>query len=103
MKQIIVTTLLLLSVFAFGNVEKTAKMTSLKGKIYDRHDNLAGVKVTIDNSETVVYTDFDGNFTINNVSLGVHSIQISSVAYENKIITLDLSKQNNLEIKLYSK
>lgn len=103
MKQIIFTALFLLSIFVFGSVEKTNKTTSLSGKIYDRHDNLAGVKVTIDNSETVVYTDFDGNFTINNVSLGVHSIQISSVAYENKTVTLDLSKENNLEIKLYSK
>jgi len=39
---------------------------ALKGKVFDKntHEALAGVKVSVDNSNQYVYTDLEGNFTL---------------------------------------
>ncbi len=105
MKQTLFSILFLFSVLAFANNNETTKIktTTLKGKVVDHTENLTGVKVSIDNEETIVYTDFDGNFSLENVPVGVHKIELSLITYQNKEVEVDLTQGNHLEIKLEAK
>jgi hypothetical protein len=105
MKQTIFSILFLFSVLAFANNNETTKLktTTLKGKVVDNTESLTGVKVTIDNKETVVYTDFDGNFSLENVPVGLHKIELSLITYKNKEVEIDLSQESQIEIKLEAK
>ncbi|MCB9360357.1 MAG: carboxypeptidase-like regulatory domain-containing protein [Flavobacteriales bacterium] len=105
MKQTIFSILFLCSVLAFANNNETTilKTTTLKGKVVDNTESLTGVKVTIDNKETVVYTDFDGNFSLENVPVGVHKIELSLITYQNKEVEIDLTQESEIEIKLEAK
>lgn len=94
---------LTVSVFANNNEAKKVKTTSFSGKVSDQVENLTGVKVMIDGVESTVYTDFDGNFTINDVPVGVHTVSFSLVAYESKSLEIDLTKNTSLEVVLNSK
>lgn len=100
---LVLFTIISLVAFSNNNENKEIKMTSFSGKVVDASETLAGVKILIDNKETDVYTDFDGNFTVENIPVGVHKISFSLVAYENKTIEIDLTKDNSLEVVLESK
>lgn len=93
----------LTTVFANNNNEEKLKSFSIRGKVVDNSESLTGVKILLDGKETVVYTDFDGNFTIENVLAGEHTISFSLITYNNKEISFDPSKENNLEVELQTK
>lgn len=104
-----ITILILFVCIAFsaiaGNEEgkKKLKCFSLSGQVIDNAGSLTGVKVILNNEEVTVYTDFDGNFTINNVKEGINEITFSIVSYGSKIITVNPTETNNLQVKLYGK
>lgn len=85
------------------NKAKANKNLSVSGKVYSGGEGLTGVKVMLDNEEMTVYTDFDGNFTINNLLPGKHTVSFSMVAYDSKVVTIDPQEENNLSVRLYSK
>lgn len=92
------------SVLHAGNGDKKKmKSFSLSGKVVDNAGSLTGVKVVLDNKEVTVYTDFDGNFTIDNLKEGIHTLSFSMVAYDNKTISFNPSQENILDIKLYGR
>ncbi len=86
-----------------NNNENKAKLSVVKGKVLDQQESLTGVKIMVDNVPTTVYTDFDGNFILTNLTQGKHTISFSMVAYENKVIEIDLTESQNIEVKLDSK
>ena len=82
--------------------------TSIQGKVFDiaTGETLAGVSVCVNGSKTNVYTDLDGNFEINDVLEGNHTITVSYISYENKVvknIELKAGAINNVEVNLSSK
>jgi len=91
------------AIFANNNNEKQPKKISIKGQVLDNTESLTGVKVILDNKETTVYTDFEGNFTIDNVLAGEHTLSFSLITYDSKKITFNPSKNNNLNISLKEK
>lgn len=93
----------LTTAFAGNNNEEKLKSFSISGKVVDNTENLTGVKIMLDGKETIVYTDFDGNFTIENVLAGEHTISLSLITYSNKVITFNPSDNNTLEIELETK
>lgn len=94
----------LTTVFAGNNNEdKLKKSFSISGKVVDNNESLTGVKILLDGKETVVYTDFDGNFTLENVVAGKHTISFSLITYNNKEITFDPAQENSLEVELETK
>ncbi|NQX96630.1 MAG: carboxypeptidase-like regulatory domain-containing protein [Flavobacteriales bacterium] len=93
----------LTTVFAANNNEDKLKSFSISGKVVDNNESLTGVKILLDGKETVIYTDFDGNFTLENVLAGEHTISFSLITYNNKEVTFNPSKENNLEIELETK
>lgn len=93
----------LTTVFAANNNEDKLKSFSISGKVVDNNESLTGVKILLDGKETVIYTDFDGNFTLENLLAGEHTISFSLITYNNKEVTFNPSKENNLEIELETK
>lgn len=64
----------------------------ISGKIVDHltGENLAGVKITLLNSDIVSYTDFDGNFIIDIPSNQSQTlIQISYISYETTVLNVE--------------
>ena len=98
------------SVFAINRIEEVkgtespALTTKLSGKVLDKitGESLAGVKITINNSEESVYTDFDGNFEISGVRPGTTEIIASFISYKEtkETITISLEKTNTCDVKI---
>jgi hypothetical protein len=89
--------------FANNNNEKAVKMCSISGKVVDAKESLTGVKVWLDGKETTVYTDFDGNFTINNVVAGEHKVEFSLITYKNKEVVLNTKSDEKITVELNEK
>lgn len=108
MLKLRITILVIFICIAFSAVagnegKKKLKSFSVSGQVVDNTGSLTGVKVMLNNQEVTVYTDFDGNFTINNVKEGTNQITFSMVAYGNKSILVNPTETNNLQVKLYGK
>ena len=81
---------------------KTTVSTSgvLKGNVYDKNTNesLAGAVITANGQK--VYTDLDGNFSIQNVCNGKCQLKISLISYEDQTIEVDTNSSKSVQIKL---
>lgn len=99
------------SVFAEGNNTTTppSKATAvLTGKVLDNitGETLAGVAVAIEGTELQVYTDLDGNFSINNIEPGTYNLILSMISYKNSLVEnvqLEANDKEVLDIKLDNK
>jgi len=101
---IVIALFSLTTVFAGNNnEEKLKKSFSISGKVVDNNESLTGVKILLDGKETVVYTDFDGNFTIDNVLAGEHTISFSLITYNNKEVRFNPANESKLEVELETK
>ena len=68
-------------------VESNASATTvLSGSVIDQVTNeaLVGVKVELEGTNKVVYTDFDGNYAFENVKPGTYNLTASYVSYDKK-------------------
>ncbi len=74
------------------NTETPVATTTITGQVLDKitGEALAGVKIILDENDSEVYTDFDGNFTISEISTGTHSIKADLISYQ--------SQQQNIEV-----
>ncbi|MCO6500953.1 MAG: carboxypeptidase-like regulatory domain-containing protein [Vicingus serpentipes] len=86
-----------------NNNEDKLKSFSISGKVLDNKESLTGVKVMLDNKEVIVYTDFEGNFTLQNVIEGEHTLSFSLIAYDDKQITFNTKEASTLEVELKEK
>lgn len=95
--------------FAEGNPTKAPVTTAaLSGKVLDINsgETLAGVAVTIEGTDLKVYTDLDGNFTINNLEPGTYNLILSMISYKNSLvenIQLAANEKEEMNIKLDNK
>ena len=61
------------------------------------------LRVTLDGTDMKTYTDFDGNFSFDNVSVGDHKISAKLISYDEikeKEIKVDVVKDENLKIAM---
>ena len=93
----------LTAVCAGNNNGDKLKSFSISGKVVDNNESLTGVKILLDGKETVIYTDFDGNFTIENVLSGEHTLSFTLITYNNKEIKFNPASDNRLEVELENK
>lgn len=72
----------------------------LKGIVFDKvtNESLAGAVITANGQK--VYTDLDGNFTINNICGGKCEIKISLISYEDQTIEIDTNNAKNVKVQL---
>lgn len=84
-----------------------ATTTMLSGVVTDAvtGEALAGAAVEIENTDIRVFTDLDGNFTIDHMQTGTYSIKVKYISYEEKSLQEVNLKQakSNLSIQLDSK
>lgn len=73
---------------------------NLNGVVSDKltGETLAGAVVTANGKK--LYTDFDGNFSIDNVCNGKCSIKVSLISYEDQTIEIDATSDKQVDIKL---
>ena len=82
---------------------KTSSTTTLNGQVTDAKtgEALVGVLIKIDGTDQTVYTDFDGNFTLNNISKEEHKISAELVSYKKcEGRKLNTKNEGNIQIKL---
>lgn len=102
------TTILFLTFFCLEVFAQTAQQTTvqtIRGRVIDAvsENPLAGVAVTLKNTNQGVQTDSDGYFRLEKVPVGRYQLQISSIGYENQNISellLESGKEIVLEIHL---
>lgn len=73
--------------------------TSLSGVVLDNEtgEALVGVAIRFEGSKETVYTDFDGNFKIDNVVPGKYNVLSSYISYtDNKMKEVNVSGKNNV-------
>ncbi len=109
---------ILLSIFSLGlalnamssgdGAPIAAKSSTVSGKVVDLNsgETLAGVAVSIEGTETRVYTDLDGNFKIEDIKPGTYNLVLSMISYKNSLVeNIELLPEENevLEVKLDNK
>lgn len=82
--------------------ESTATV-ALSGTVLDSNSGelLVGVELQIEGTTAKTYTDFDGNFTFNNVKPGEYKLVANYISYKKCTETLKVDgKENQVKIKL---
>ncbi len=82
---------------------KTSNTASVKGQVTDAKtgEALVGVLIKIDGTDQSTYTDFDGNFSISNISKEEHKISAELVSYKKCIgHKLNIQSKGSIQIKL---
>lgn len=84
-----------------------ASTINLNGSVSDLNsaETLVGVEVQIEGTKLKTYTDFDGNFSFENVKPGNYKIVASYISYERNIVKNIEAKaniRNNITIKMAS-
>ena len=79
----------------------TSATIALVGSISDANsgESLVGVEVKIEGTDLKTYTDFDGNFTFNNIKPGEYKVVANYISYKPVAEKLEANAQNN-ELKL---
>jgi len=89
--------------FADNTNGEAPKTVTISGKVIDKtsQEALAGALVKIDGIEKEVYTDLDGNFTINGIAPDTYKIKCSMISYSEQEEEIEIDqKVKNLEIQL---
>jgi hypothetical protein len=81
---------------------ESVRTVSLSGKVLDMvtGEALAGVKVMVEETDDVSYTDFDGKFTFDALIPGTYKLSTSLISYKSNDQKLDLDNQDEIEVKL---
>lgn len=86
------------------NPESPAPTVNMTGKIIDKitGETLAGVMVKLDGTDKYVFSDFDGNFTFENLKKLEYKVIFSLISYEENISNVDLNKapEEGVNVKL---
>lgn len=89
-----------------NNNTNSAK-AAVSGKVIDNEtgESLAGVVVSIENTDIQVYTDLDGNFEIDQILPGNYNLVVSYISYKSSLIenlSLNANEKENISVKLNS-
>ena len=109
MKQIFLALLLIMGTFAATAKDKEAKTNDtensatlvLSGTVADENSGeaLVGVEVKIEGTDLKAYTDFDGNFSFENVKPGECKLVANYISYQKSTETLHVTPQEK-EVKI---
>lgn len=96
-----------LSLFAAepGAKDTEKGLASLEGTVTDQvsGESLAGVKLMLEGYNIIRYSDFEGRFSIGNLSPGKYTVLVEYVSYDRKkleSITVDRQSPRKLVIEL---
>lgn len=108
MKRVIVFTFAcMISALAFAGNGDGKKLKSITGTVVDGDmETMVGVRVEIVELEKTVYTDFDGNFVLQNLTPGTYTLKVSHVSYQSEettVYNVDVEDSTTFDIQLKSK
>jgi len=87
-----------------AEVDNTASVV-VAGSVADENsgESLVGVEIKIEGTDLKTYTDFDGNFSFENMKPGAYKIVTNYISYQKDTKSLDVSSKNSeVKIKLQS-
>lgn len=108
MKKTILSILLVAFIgFAFAGNEDNkstatpAKAVTLTGTVIDMNtgEALTGVEISVEGTDTKVYSDFDGNFSITNVKPGEYNLVASFISYKKSLVE-DFKADGNEQVNI---
>lgn len=112
-KTIVIIFALVISLNSFAEKEgttKTAKSpeatpvetTSISGKVLDviSGETLTGVEISVEGTDLKTYTDFDGNYTFDNIVPGNYNIIASYISYSKSLIENIAIEKGNKEVEI---
>lgn len=112
MKKGIIAIIMVLAVLVGQAKEKEGKSknteaatSALKGTVADEKSGeaLVGVEIKLEGTDLKTYSDFDGNFSFNDIKPGEYKLVANYISYEKETKTLNVSpSKNELKIKLHS-
>ena len=86
--------------------ESLNQKATICGQVLDKitGEALTGVAVKVDGTDDVVYTDFDGKFSINNMTPGTYNLSVNYISYQNSLLkNINAeSSVNTLKVELES-
>lgn len=102
--------LLMVNTVTFGENDPSGadspSAVSVTGTVVDKHTNetLPGVTIQLVDSESKIYTNPDGTFSLNGLQPGEYEVRLSCISYKDTVVTLDVkrSTQNTLSVQLES-
>lgn len=82
--------------------EEAVRLVSLSGQVTDSNSGeaLVGVKVVVEETKDIVYTDFDGSFSFENLIPGSYQLTAAFISYEKSDIQVNLNQQESVEVSL---
>ncbi len=109
MKKLVILASLMVSLSAIASINESETAAAIdmqapavvSGCIIDKNtgEALAGVKVALANG-SITYTDFDGNFSFNNVTPGKMAISVSMISYKNNTVNVPVQGANSQFYKI---
>ena len=73
-------------------------LTQLNGLIVDEKtgESIAGAEIFLNNKPTGIYSDFEGNFKLEDIPVGNYNLKVEFISYKDKVIN-DLHLSTTLE------
>jgi len=87
-----------------GNEANNTYHTNISGNVVDIHNgqSLAGVKVTLEGTGKCTYTNFDGEFTFDQVPAGKYKVVSHYISYKPQVVEVKPDHSGALHISLES-
>lgn len=91
---------IIISIITLTSLISKAQTGKISGKIIDATtgETLPGATAVIEGTTKGAAADFDGNFTLNNISVGTYTLVISYITYETKKIAGVKVKENDVTV-----
>jgi hypothetical protein len=83
--------------------KKELETYAITGQVIDKltGEELVGVEITIEDTGKKIYSDFDGTFSLPNLTPGKYTIKAKLVSYQTgKIEEIEILQQENLIVEL---
>lgn len=79
---------------------------SVSGTVIDKltNETLPGVTIQLLDSDTKIYSNPDGTFSLDGLHPGEYEVQVSCISYKEKVVSIDVQRsgQNTLSVQLES-
>ncbi len=99
--------LIMISAISFAsnsNAEgkENIRTLSIEGQVLDLSTGevLAGVKVVIEQTNDISYTDFEGNFTFEGLYPGSYKLSTSYISYKASDVEVNLNNEVTVKLKM---
>jgi hypothetical protein len=108
LKSIVILALITISTgYLFGGndepASKSAKV-SISGSVQDKESReaLPGVAIQLEGIDKQIYSDTDGNFSIEEITPGTYTMKVSCISYEEKTFSIEVgnAREVNVSVKL---